>query len=175
MACVYGLGIAGMTCVELAQGDDLHLRRRSLLGERRFPAPNKVRAPAERAVTSSPAGHHHGPPMHLKRTVTVNEQSQSYVIADDPGGAAIKAAALMARPAAPAGQTITLSIPSPTPGSASNCSATRRGTKNHRKGRIARSSCSLASQNTRLTAVCGFTKEQGLCQAFLPPVVRPMM
>jgi len=66
----------------------------------------------------------------LKRTVTVNEQSQSMSSPTNARGeAAIKAAALMGgAPAAPAGQTITLSLPSPTPGSASNCSATRRGT-----------------------------------------------
>jgi len=173
---IWALVLAGMTCVELAQADDLHFKKTISVGGNAVSSSEIwVKGARERAVTSSPAGNTITlRQCDLKRTVTVNEQSQSYVIADDARDeAAIKAAALMGgAPAAPAGQTITLST-----------TITDTGERKQLLGYAARhlkttvqvespaSSCSLASQKYEIDGwYADVTKEQGLCQAFLPPV-----
>jgi len=173
---IWALVLAGMTCVELAQGDDLHFKKTISVGGNAVSSSEIwVKGARERAVTSSPAGNTITlRQCDLKRTVTVNEQSQSYAIADDARGeAAIKAAALMGgAPAAPAGQTITLST-----------TITDTGERKQLLGYAARhlkttvqvespaSSCSLASQKYEIDGwYTDVTKEQGLCLAFLPPV-----
>src|SRR5882762_7114792 len=82
---IWALVLAEMTCVELAQADDLHFKKTISVGGNAVSSSEIwVKGARERAVTSSPAGNTITlRQCDLKRTVTVNEQSQSYVIDGD--------------------------------------------------------------------------------------------
>jgi ribosomal 50S subunit-recycling heat shock protein len=170
------LALALMGCAAIALGDDLHFKKTISVGGSAVSSSEVwVKGARERAVTNSAAGNTITlRQCDLKRTVTVSEQSQSYVIAEDARDeAAIKAAALMGgAPAAPAGSTITLTT-----------TVTDTGERKQLLGFPARhlktavqvespaSSCSLVSQKYEIDGwYADVTKEQALCHPFLPPV-----
>jgi len=173
---LWALVLAVVSCAGEGLGDDLHFKKTISVGGNAVSSSEIwVKGARERAVTSSPAGNTITlRQCDLKRTVTLNEQTQSYVIAEDARDeAAIKAAALMGgAPAAPTGSTITLST-----------TITDTGERKQLLGYAVRhlktavqvespaSSCSLVSQKYEIDGwYADVTKEQGLCQPFLPPV-----
>jgi hypothetical protein len=97
----------------VAQADDLHFKKNvSVAGNSVSSSETWVKGARERTVNSSPAGTLATlRQCDLKRTVTLNEQSQSYLVANDPqDDSAAKAAALLtgaAPPAVNSGGTIT--------------------------------------------------------------------
>jgi hypothetical protein len=97
----------------MAQADDLHFKKNiSVAGNSVSSSETWVKGARERTVSSSPAGTIVTlRQCDLKRTVTLNEQSQSYLVANDPqDDSAAQAAALLTgvpTPTANSGGTIT--------------------------------------------------------------------
>lgn len=164
-------------CAMSAQGDDLHFKKTISVGGNAVSSSEVwVKGARERSVTNSAAGKVITlRQCDLKRTVTVNEQTQAYVIANDAQDeAAMKAAVLMGgAPTAPAGSTaITL-----------NTTIADTGERKQMMGFAARhlkttvlidspaNSCSLVSQKYEIDGwYADVTKDQANCQPFLPPV-----
>jgi ribosomal 50S subunit-recycling heat shock protein len=103
-----------LCCAVAAHGDDLHVKKTISVGGNTVPSSEVwVNGARERSVTSSPAGNTITlRQCDLERTVTVNEQNQAYVVADDAQDeAAMKAAVLMGgAPASGAAITLTTTI-----------------------------------------------------------------
>jgi hypothetical protein len=90
--------LALLTAAMAAQAEDLHLKKNiSVGGNVVSSSETSIKGPRTRDVTQSPAGATVSlRQCDLKRTVTLNDQSQSYVVVNDPqDAAAARAAALV--------------------------------------------------------------------------------
>jgi len=100
-------------CVAIVQAEDLHYKKNISVGGNSVSSSETwVKGARERTVTSSPAGNIVTlRQCDLKRTVTLNERSQSYMVLNDPpDDSAANAAAIITgapAPAANSGRTIT--------------------------------------------------------------------
>jgi len=105
--------LALMASALMVQAEDLHYKKTISVGG--SPVSNSeiwLKGARERTVSSTPAGSVVTlRQCDLKRTLTLNEQSQSYLAVNDPQDeAALKAAALMGGTQAASGGTVTQTI-----------------------------------------------------------------
>jgi hypothetical protein len=162
----------------MAQADDLHFKKNiSVAGASVSSSETWIKGARERTVSSSPAGTIATlRQCDLKRTVTLNEQSQSYLVANDPqDDSAAKAAALLAgapTPAANSGGTITQTATVTDIGERKQVSGyTARHLKTIVVVESSPNACSHLSQNYEIDGwYADIANEQLGCSQSLPPV-----
>jgi hypothetical protein len=159
-----------------AQAQDLHIKKSITVGGNFISSTEtSIKGPRERTVTQLPTGTTITlRQCDLKRTITINEQAQTYFIANDPpDDAAIRAAALVSgAPQTNSGGYIT-----------ETSAVTDTGERKtmygyparHLKAKVTvRSSQNACSQLNQSYEVDGWyadvAKGMGACQQFLPPV-----
>jgi len=170
-------GILALTASALmVQAEDLHYKKTISVGGSPVSSSEIwLKGARERTVSSTPAGNVITlRQCDLKRTLTINDQSQSYLTANDPQDeAALKAAALMGGTQAPAsGGTITQTI-----------TVTDTGERKTIHGYAARhlktsvlvessaNACSPMNQKYEIDGwYADFAKEQASCAQTLPPI-----
>ena len=159
-----------------AGAEDLHLKKDiSVGGSPVSSAEVWVKGARERDVTSGPTG---GlvtiRQCDLKRTLTINEQSQAYLVANDAqNDSAAQAAALLGGPApAPAGGTITQIATITDTGERKQISGyTARHLKTSVVVTSSANSCSQVSQKYDIDGwYADLAKEQSACAEALPPI-----
>jgi hypothetical protein len=170
---------AVVSIASAARADDLHLKRTlSVEGNAVSSSEVWIKGARERSVTNSPTGTTVTlRQCDLKRTVTLNDQTQAYMVAGDPqDDAALKAAALMGGGSAPA--------PAPAGGTVTQTTTiTDTGERKTMLGFPARhlkmsvsvepsqGACSQVSQKYEIDGwYADVNKDLASCQAFLPPV-----
>jgi hypothetical protein len=162
----------------MAQAEDLHFKKNiSVAGNSVSGSETWVKGTRERTVSSSPAGSIITlRQCDLRRTVTLNEQSQSYLVANDaPDESAAKAAALLSgapTPVAASGGTITQTATITDTGERKQVSGyTARHLKTTVVVEPSPKACSQVSQKFEIDGwYADITKEQLSCSQFLPPV-----
>jgi hypothetical protein len=162
----------------MAQADDLHFKKNiSVAGNSVSGSETWVKGARERTVSTSPAGSIVTlRQCDLKRTVTLNEQSQSYLVANDaPDESAAKAAALLSgapMPAPASGGTITQTATITDTGERKQVSGyTARHLRTTVVVEPSPKACSQVSQKFEIDGwYADITKEQLSCSQFLPPV-----
>jgi hypothetical protein len=162
----------------MAQADDLHFKKDiSVAGNSVSSSETWVKGARERTVSSSPAGTIVTlRQCDLKRTVTLNEKSQSYLVANDPqDDSAAKAAALLTgapTPAANSGGTITQTATLTDTGERKQVSGyTARHLKTIVVVESSPNACSQLSQKYEIDGwYADIAKEQIGCSQSLPPV-----
>ncbi len=159
------------------QADDLHFKKTISVGGTPVSSFEVwVKGARERSVTNSPTGN----TITLrqcdsKRTLTINEQNQAYLVTDAPqDDAALKAAALLNGTSAPAqnGGTITQTITITDTGERKTLLGfAARHLKTTVSVEPSQNSCSQVSQKYEIDGwYADVTKDQASCQQYLPPV-----
>jgi hypothetical protein len=172
----WALVLAVFSCSVATHGDDLHFKKTvSVGGSAVSNSEIWVKGARERSVTSSPAGNTINlRQCDLKRTVTLNEKTEAYVVAKDAQDeSAMKAAALMGGAPAPAGgAAITLTTTIADTGERKQMLGfAARRLKTTVQLESPAGSCSLVSQKYEIDGwYADVTKDQAGCQLFLPPV-----
>ena len=169
---IFALGLSALT----VQAEDLHFKKNISVGG--SPVSNSeiwLKGARERTVSSTPAGSVVTlRQCDLKRTLTINEQSQSYLITNDPQDeAAVKAAALMGGTQAPAsGGTITQMITVTDTGERKPISGyTARHLKTSVLIESSANACSPVNQKYEIDGwYADLAKEQTSCAQTLPPI-----
>lgn len=170
------LVLALVTSALILQAEDLHYKKTvSVSGN---PVSNSeiwLKGARERTVSSTPAGNVITlRQCDLKRTLTINEQSQSYMAVGDPQDeAALKAAALMGGTQAPAsGGTITQTITVADTGERKPIHGyTARHLKTSVLVESSANACSPSNQKYEIDGwYADFAKEQASCVQALPPI-----
>src|SRR5690348_2494369 len=160
-----------------ANAEDLHFKRNVSVGG--SPVSNSevwVKGARERSVSSTPAGNMVTlRQCDLKRTLTVNDQSQSYLVIDDPQDAsAAKAAALFGGVPAPAptsGGTITETVTITDTGEHKTISGfAARHVKMAVVVEPSANACTQTKQKFEIDGWYADIKEQASCGASVPPV-----
>jgi hypothetical protein len=160
-----------------AQAQDLHIKKSITVGGNFVSSTEtSIKGPRERTVSQSPMGNTITlRQCDLKRTVTINEQAQTYLVMNDPqDDAALKAAAMMGgAPAADSGAYITET-------SAITDTGERKTLygypARHLKAKVtvqsSQNACSQVSQSYELDGwYADISKEQtASCGQFLPPI-----
>lgn len=159
-----------------AAAEDLHFKKSiSVGGNTVSTSETWVKGARQRTATSSPAGNIITiRQCDLKRTVTLSEQSKSYVVLKDPEDESVsKAAALMASgPAATTGGSITQTVTVTDTGERKPMSGY---TARHLKTKVvlepSADACSKANQSYEVDGwYADITKEALSCSQILPPV-----
>jgi hypothetical protein len=172
----WALVLAVFSCSVAMHGDDLHFKKTVSVGGNSVSSSEIwVKGARERSVSSSPAGNTINlRQCDLKRTVTLNEKTEAYVVAKDAQDeSAMKAAALMGGAPAPAGgAAITLTTTIVDTGERKQMLGfAARHLKTTVQLESPASSCSLVSQKYEIDGwYADVTKDQASCQLFLPPV-----
>jgi hypothetical protein len=159
----------------VVQAEDLHFKKNISVGGNSVSSSEVwVKGARERTVASTPAGNTITlRQCDLKRTLTLNEQSQAYLIANDPQDeSAAKAAALLTSGPAPSGGTITQTTTITDTGERKQFSGY---TARHLKTTVlVESSTNACSQIKDKYEIDGWyadlAKEQASCQTLLPPI-----
>ena len=160
-----------------ANAEDLHFKRNVSVGG--SPVSNSevwVKGARERSVTSTPAGSMITlRQCDLKRTLTVNDQSQSYLVVADPqDAAAAKAAAMFGNVPAPAptsGGTITETVTLTDAGEHKMISGfAARHVKMAVIVEPSANACTQTKQKFEIDGWYADIKEQASCGAAVPPV-----
>lgn len=166
-----------MSFALVAPADDLHFKKNiSVEGNQVSSSETFVKGSRERTVNNSPMGSIVTlRQCDLKRTVTLNEQSQSYVVAKDPEDeSAGRAAALMtgAPAAANSGGTITQTVAVTDTGERKQMSGyTARHLKTTVVVESSTNACSQVNQKYEIDGwYADLAKEQVSCSQSLPPV-----
>jgi hypothetical protein len=172
----WALVLAVFSCAVAVHADDLHFKKTVSVGGNTVSSSEIwVKGARERSVTSSPAGNTINlRQCDLKRTVTLNEKTEAYVVAKDAQDeSAMKAAALMGGAPVPAGgAAITLTTTIADTGERKQMLGfAARHLKTTVQLESPASSCSLVSQKYEIDGwYADVTKDQAGCQLFLPPV-----
>jgi hypothetical protein len=172
----WALVLAVFSCAVAVHADDLHFKKTVSVGGNAVSSSESwVKGARERSVTSSPAGNTINlRQCDLKRTVTLNEKTEAYVVAKDAQDeSAMKAAALMGGAPSPAGgAAITLTTTIADTGERKQMLGfAARHLKTTVQLESPASSCSLVSQKYEIDGwYADVTKDQASCQLFLPPV-----
>jgi hypothetical protein len=170
--------LAASSCVLSTRADDLHFRKNvTVEGNAVSGSETWVKGARERTVTKSPAGDVVSlRQCDLKRTVTVNEQSKSYFVINDPQDqSAANAAALLMGAPAPAsgtGGVVTQTVSVTDTGERKQISGyTARHLKTTVVVESSPNACSPVSQKYDIDGwYADLAKEQLACSQSLPPV-----
>jgi hypothetical protein len=173
----FSWSLALLAIAMAAQAQDLHIKKSITVGGNFVSSTEtSLKGPRERTVAQSPTGNTITlRQCDLKRTITINEQAQTYLVANDPqDDAALKAAAMMSgAPAADSGAYIT-----------ETSAVTDTGERKtlygyparHLKAKVtvqsSQNTCSQVSQSYELDGwYADISKEQSAaCGQFLPPI-----
>ena len=175
----FSWSLALLAIAMAAQAQDLHIKKSITVGGNFVSSTEtSLKGPRERTVSQSPTGNTITlRQCDLKRTITINEQSQTYLVANDPqDDAALKAAAMMSgAPASESGAYITETSAVTDTGERK----TLHGyAARHLKSKVSVQSspgaCSQVTQSYELDGwYADLSKEQSAtCGQFLPPSVR---
>jgi hypothetical protein len=170
------LGILTLVCA--AQAEDLHLKKTiSISGNQVSSSEVWVKGARERSLTSSPTGKMITlRQCDLKRTLMINEQTQSYFVTRDPDdGSVAKAAAMFGGAPVPAGSsggTVTETTTVTDTGERKQLSGyTARRLKTTVLVESSPNSCSKINQKFAINGwYADIAKEQSSCGQSLPPV-----
>jgi hypothetical protein len=175
--CHFAWILALLSSASTVKADDLHFKKNISVGGNPVSSSEIwVKGARERNLSSSPAGNVVNlRQCDLKRTVTINEQSQTFLIATDPqDDSAAKAAALMTGGLAPAssGGTITQTTTVTDTGERKTISGyTARHLKTTVLVQASQNACSQVSQKYEIDGwYADLAKEQASCQQSLPPI-----
>jgi hypothetical protein len=168
--------LALTTSALMLQAEDLHYKKTvSVGGSSVSNSEIWLKGARERTVSSTPGGNVITlRQCDLKRTLTINDQSQSYMTATDPQDeAALKAAALMGGTQAPAtGGTVTQTITVTDTGERKPIHGyTARHLKTSVLVESSANACSPTNQKYEIDGwYADFAKEQASCAQSLPPI-----
>ncbi|HZQ19142.1 MAG TPA: hypothetical protein VFA90_10490 [Terriglobales bacterium] len=176
--CVSASILACLLPTLIARADDLHFKRNISIGGNSVSSSEVwVKGARERSAISTPAGNM--VTLHqcdLKRTLTINDQSQSYFVLRDPqDDSTAKAAAMFGAPApAPApssGGTITQTVTLTDTGERKQISGyTARHVKMMVTVNPSANACTQAQQKFDIDGWYADIKEQASCGASVPPI-----